>query len=220
MRLRFSTVIFDMDGTLFATERLAVDALATAFAEHGVCIPAAALEHVIGLAGKDTHAYLCQFAPIGADPEHILRRGSELIRAELETRGMPVKPGVLPLLAHLHERETAMAVATSTRTATAVDNLRRANIAHYFRTVIGGDAVENTKPHPEVYVRALAQLGTSPIDAIAIEDSDHGIASAHAAGLRVVYVPDIKPIPASIKRLIHREYATLADLHAELVQAY
>lgn len=218
MRLQFSTVIFDMDGTLFATEQLAVEALATAFAEHGVRVPLPALEHVIGLAGRDTRAYLGQFAPAGVDAEQILRRGSELIKAEIERRGMPVKAGVLDLLAHLHSCKMAMGVATSTRTATAMDNLHRAGIAHYFSAVIGGDAVENPKPHPEIYLRVLAKLATSPTDAIAIEDSDHGIKAAHAAGVRVVHVPDIKPIPPSIKELVHREYATLGELHAELLQ--
>jgi beta-phosphoglucomutase-like phosphatase (HAD superfamily) len=112
-----------------------------------------------------------------------------------------------------------MAVATSTRTATAMDNLRRAGLAHYFGAVIGGDAVPNAKPAPDVYLRALAELRAAPDDAIAVEDSDHGIKSAHAAGLRVIFVPDIKPIAAAIEDLAYRRYATLDELHAELERA-
>jgi len=219
MGLRFTTVIFDMDGTLFDTERLAVQALATAFGEHGVTVPAHAFEHVIGLASKDTRAYLSRFAPAGIDAEGILRRGGELIEARLSRDGMPMKSGVANLLAYLHGRGTALAVATSTRTASAMRNLQRANIAHYFGAVVGGDAVPNAKPYPDIYLRALSELERSADEAIAIEDSDHGIKSAHAAGLRVICVPDIKPIAAAIQALAHRQYHSLDELHAELVQA-
>jgi HAD superfamily hydrolase (TIGR01509 family) len=219
MDLHFSTAVFDMDGTLFGTERLAIDALATAFSEHGVQIPSHALEFVIGLASKETRAHLAQWAPPGVDPEQIMQRGGELVRARVAQEGLPIKSGVLKLLAYLHGRGTTMAVATSTRTATAMDNLRRAGIAHYFGAVIGGDAVQNAKPAPDVYLRALSELGAAPDDAIAIEDSDHGIKSARAAGLRVIYVPDIKHIAAAIEDLAYRRYATLDELHDELARA-
>jgi HAD superfamily hydrolase (TIGR01509 family) len=148
-----------------------------------------------------------------------MQRGGELVRARIAQEGLPIKSGVLKLLAYLHRRGTTMAVATSTRTATAMDNLRRAGIAHYFGAVTGGDAVQNAKPAPDVYLRALSELGAAPDDAIAIEDSDHGIKSAHAAGLRVIFVPDIKPIAPAIEGLAYRRYATLDELHAELERA-
>jgi HAD superfamily hydrolase (TIGR01509 family) len=219
MDLHFSTAVFDMDGTLFSTEQLAIDALATAFSEHGVQIPLQALEFVIGLASKETRAYFGQLVPTGPDPEQVLRRGGELFRARIDQDGVPIKSGVLKLLAYLHRRGTTMAVATSTRTATAMDNLRRAGIAHYFGAVIGGDAVPNAKPAPDVYLRALSELRAAPDDAIAVEDSDHGIKSAYAAGLRVIFVPDIKRIASAIEDLAYRRYATLDELHAELAQA-
>jgi HAD superfamily hydrolase (TIGR01509 family) len=210
--------VFDMDGTLFGTERLAIDALSTAFSEHGVQIPLQALEFVIGLGGHETRAHLAPWVPSGINPEQLMRRGADLFRARIAQEGMPIKPGVTELLAFLRGRGTAMAVATSTRTDTALDNLHRAGLAHYFGAVIGGDAVPRTKPAPDVYLRALSALRATPADAIAVEDSDHGIMAARAAGLRVIFVPDIKPIAPNIEGLAYRRYATLEDLHAELVQ--
>ncbi len=212
MPLHFLAAIFDMDGTLFATEQIAVDALRAAFGECGVDVSPRDLQEVIGRAGKETREYLAQFAPadVGIDP--ILQRGSAMIKARLERDGMPIKPGVHELLDFLRKRGIPMGVATSTRTAVAHDNLRRARIDHYFGTVVGGDAVDSPKPHPEVYLKAARDLRVAPADTIAVEDSDLGIQSASRAGMQVIYVPDIKPVDAQVKALVCHEYPSLLGL--------
>lgn len=219
MSLTFQAVIFDMDGTLFGTEQLAVDALQAAFREHGVEVPTAVLHTVIGRSGRETRAFLAQLAPPEVAIEAILERGRVLIEARIDREGLPVKPGVAELLPHLSERGIAVGLATSTRTATARANLRRAGLAPYFTVVVGGDRVVNAKPDPEIYLTALRELGVAAADAIAVEDSDLGIAAARAAGLRVIHVPDIKQIDAATRALVHREYATLRVLFDELVAA-
>src|SRR5512138_2149810 len=112
MQLAFAALIFDMDRTLFGTERLAIDALHAAFAEHGVDVPEVALEAVIGRGGKDTKAYLSRLAPAGIGIDPILRRGRVRYEALIEASGMPIKPGVPELLAHLRERRIAIGLAT------------------------------------------------------------------------------------------------------------
>jgi HAD superfamily hydrolase (TIGR01509 family) len=216
MSSHFRAVIFDMDGTLFGTERIALDAIHSAFAEHGVDVPAPDLEFVIGLSGKESRAHLAGFAPGHVGIDAILQRGRELFQARLAQHGVPIKPGVVALLEHLRQSGTVMAVATSSRTATAMANLRQADIAGYFAVVVGGDQVENPKPYPDIYVRALRELHAAPEESVAVEDSDYGLRSAHGAGLRVIYVPDIKAIDAATRALAWREYSTLADFHAAI----
>ena len=216
MRLTFQAVIFDMDGTLFGTEQIAVDSMQAAFREYGVEVAAAVLETIIGRSGQESRSFLGQFAPTGIGIDTILERGRILIEARLDREGMPVKPGVTLLLSHLHAQGIPMGLATSTRTAVALANLRRANLDGYFGTVVGGDQVENSKPHPDVYLKALGALGIPATAAIAVEDSDLGIKAASAAGLRVIHVPDVKPIAAATRALVHREYTTLRAFHDEL----
>jgi len=216
MQLDFAAVVFDMDGTLFGTERLAIDGLRAAFGEQGIEVSERTLEHVIGRSGKETREYLGGLVPGDLGLEQILRRGSEIINVRIEREGLPVKPGVEQILRFLRTRGIRLGLATSTRSTTARDNLRRADIDGYFATVVGGDDVEHHKPHPEVYLRATRELGVEPKQTIAIEDSDLGIQSASAAGLRVIHIPDIKQIDGQTKALIHREYPTLLHLHDEL----
>ena len=51
--------------------------------------------------------------------------------------------------------------------------------------------VEKSKPEPDIYLKACAQLNENPDNCIAIEDSKNGILSAHRAGLQVIMVPDL-----------------------------
>jgi HAD superfamily hydrolase (TIGR01509 family) len=214
--MRFTTAIFDMDGTLFDTERLAMRALEVVLERYELAIPRQALESVIGLDGKRTEAVLACFIPPSIGVEGILKPASALIRSEIEARGLPLKKGAMEILAYLKACGTAIGLATSTSTARALDNLRRANLTDYFQATIGGDQVAQGKPCPDIYLKALAKLRASPEDAIAVEDSDHGIQSAAAAGVRVIHIPDVKQIDAVTMARVHRKYASLLDFRDDL----
>jgi beta-phosphoglucomutase-like phosphatase (HAD superfamily) len=67
-----------------------------------------------------------------------------------------------------------------------------------FAAVVTGDEVGPGKPHPKPYITAAELLGVPVGECIAIEDSEPGVASAEAAGCRVLVVPhhvDIDPTP-------------------------
>jgi HAD superfamily hydrolase (TIGR01509 family) len=214
--MNFTTTIFDMDGTLFDTERIALDAWQTAFREQGAEVPRQALEAVIGVDGKGTKAFLSRFVPAGVGIEDLTKRTVAVMNRHIEQHGFPVKVGAVELLAYLKARGATIGLATSTSTDRAQSNLKRAGLAGYFRAVIGGDQVERGKPHPDIYLKALAVLGAAPADAIALEDSDYGIQAAFAAGLRVIHIPDIKRIEAETMACVHRQYATLLDFKEEI----
>jgi HAD superfamily hydrolase (TIGR01509 family) len=64
------------------------------------------------------------------------------------------------------------------------------DLLQYFTFVIAGDDCANLKPHPEPYLRAVEKSGHPPELCLAIEDSERGLASASAAGIRCVVVPN------------------------------
>jgi beta-phosphoglucomutase-like phosphatase (HAD superfamily) len=63
-----------------------------------------------------------------------------------------------------------------------------AGLAPYVSAIVTADHVTHGKPHPEGYLRAAELLGVPPAKIVAFEDTEAGVASARAAGVRVVAV--------------------------------
>src|SRR5690606_38533075 len=85
---------------------------------------------------------------------------------------------------------------------TVVDRVLASLGAGNFAVTLAGDDLPRTKPHPDPYLTAAARLGADPVRCVAIEDTATGVASAEAAGCRVVAVPSVAPIPPAAGRSV------------------
>jgi len=204
--------VFDMDGLLLDTERLANTALHAAAADLNLKLPEDTFLEMIGRRGQDIHHRLA--VRVGSDSlaKDLLTRSEAHYETYL-ARGVPVKNGVAELLVWMTERNLPCAVATSTRTAKAERKLAAAGLRQYFQAVIGGDQVEHGKPAPDVYLRAAAAMHVAPEYCAVFEDSEPGLQSARAAGAQAVWVPDLAPVTAAVQALVTR----VDSLHVVLV---
>lgn len=105
-----------------------------------------------------------------------------------------LRPGIPELIAYAKSNNLRLAIATTTSHPN-VDALCRScfkrPVEDIFEVVAAGDEVREKKPAPDVYLLALERLGLEPDDAIAVEDSQNGVLSAKAAGLKVIAAPSI-----------------------------
>ncbi len=111
----------------------------------------------------------------------------------------------------LKERGIALAVASSTREVTVRDQLGRGGLLPCFDAVITGDMVENSKPHPEIFLKACRALGLSPETCIAFEDSVNGIRSAYRAGTYPIHIPDLIPPNLETQTLSWKRFSSLPE---------
>ena len=111
-----------------------------------------------------------------------------------------MKPGVVELLTFLKEERKKIALASSTRRPTVVNQLKNAGILDFFDQVICGDMVERSKPAPDIFLKACEELGVKPECAYAIEDSYNGIRAAYAGKLHPIMVPDLLPETAEMRK--------------------
>lgn len=125
---------------------------------------------------------------------------------------MPVKRGLPELLDYLKENRYQTAVASSSSRATVEDYLRRAKMEGIFSTLICGDMVTRSKPEPDIFLKAAEELGAAPADCLILEDSPNGIRAAHAAGMRVIMVPDLIEPTADLRAMASKVCESLHDV--------
>ena len=96
--------------------------------------------------------------------------------------------------------------------------LARAGIAELFTVTVSSEEVGRGKPAPDVYIDAARRLNVEPKRCAAIEDSANGIKAAHAAGMRVVAVPNRSyPPPAAALAVADRVLESVKDLTPEVI---
>ncbi len=215
-------VIFDLDGVILDSQRLATDAWTRAVATFGYRLTADLNLQLIGRNARDSDAILR--AALGADfPVDAVRQTARQFFSDLtQERGIPVKPGVEALLSFLEARAVRTAVATSSSRAGCARHLQRANLLQRFAVLVCGDEVKEGKPSPEIFLTAARLLGTSPEACIVLEDSFTGIRAAHAAGMIPIMVPDLLPPDEEIRTQAYTVVPTLdqaRDVIASLLAA-
>jgi len=186
----FDAAIFDLDGTLLDTERLAMQAGYAVLTQMDQPHHPGILEGQIGKDGpagaRAIAAAYGQTFPI----DDFIARWDQMFLTLLD-QGIPLRPGVTDLLDQLAGLGLPRAVATSSDRASATRKLAETGLARHFATVVTFDCVTRPKPEPEAFLLAARRLGADPARCIAFEDSDIGSKAARAAGMLVVQVPDL-----------------------------
>ncbi|MGI4747637.1 MAG: HAD family hydrolase [Janthinobacterium lividum] len=207
-----NAVIFDMDGLLLDTESLAMDALVSAGDALGYDMPPAFCYLMIGAPADRCRELVVE--KYGAD--FPLQRYFDLqeahLRALVDEGKMSLKAGVVDLLDYLDAHGIKRAIATSSSRTRTDHHLALMGIAQRFGAIVTRDDVARGKPHPDPFLTAAGKLGVEPGMCLALEDSYNGIRAAHAAGMRVIMVPDLLEPTEEMHTKAHRVVQSLHDV--------
>ncbi|NLR76938.1 HAD family hydrolase [Leeia aquatica] len=209
--LKLHAVLFDMDGLMLDTERIAQQAGMDACADHGYVMDRSLAMQLVGRNSRDTDQILAAHFGSGFDPLAVRERFKARYEAALFDGGLQTKPGLFELLDWLQRLNMPRAVATSTRHDMALRKLAHAGVQRYFEHVIGGDQVSRGKPEPDIFLAAAERLGVEPAHCVVLEDSEPGVQAALAAGMTPLMVPDLK---APSSALLAHGITVCNSLHA------
>ncbi len=182
-------IVFDMDGVLFATEALSDRLWKEMMEEAAMPEMVTVLQQCRGRNRTDTRAFFAENYPDFPYVEMETEKRRRML-AELDKHGMPVMKGAEALLQALRAANWHVALATSTSRKATMHHLELSGFVQYFDVIVTGDQITHGKPHPEIYLTACEKLQCCPTETYAVEDSENGVKSAHAAGMRVLMVPD------------------------------
>lgn len=205
-------VIFDMDGLLLDSELLAMEALMSAGAELGYDMPRSFCHSMIGSSlDLCRAAIIAQYGP-EFPIEQYFKAQERHLQALVADGKLALKVGVLDLLDLLDQRGIKHAVATSSGRARTLHHLEVVGIVQRFEHIITRDDVTHGKPNPEPYLLAASRVGVLPDSCLALEDSHNGVRAAHAAGMRVIMVPDLLHPNEEMQGKAHRIVESLHDV--------
>jgi HAD superfamily hydrolase (TIGR01509 family) len=206
----FTALIFDFDGVMVDTEQSIFDAYRDIFTDHGAVLALATWETIIGSTGHRDLVFADLESQIGREVDReALRLNAQRLHHGISST-LPAVDGVSERIADAERAGLALGVSSSSTRSWVAGHLTRLGLIQHFGAVCTREDVTHTKPDPALYALAVERLGVRPQDAIALEDSPNGIASAKAAGLFCVAIPNPLTKDMSLKQ---------ADLHVESMAA-
>lgn len=191
----FRAVVFDFNGTLSQDEDIQFEIYVELCAEHGVRL--SHRDYLHRLVGRADRELVVDLLGPDVDVDAIVRE--RVRRYQMRTAdGSTISPAARDAVTFASAR-VPIALVTSAFRDEAVPVLRAAGLVDLFSATVFADDVTHEKPHPESYLLACERLLVEPRHALAIEDTDTGVAAALAAGLSCAAVTTTLP-PARLGR--------------------
>jgi HAD superfamily hydrolase (TIGR01509 family) len=183
-----AAVIFDLDGVLVDSEHVWDDARRALAAEGGGRWHDRASRDMMGMSSPEWSRYMHDVIGLADPPEEI---SAEVVRRleEIYRERLPLLPGAVEAVERLAER-WPLGLASSSNRELIDLVLELSGLGDRFRVTVSSEEVARGKPAPDVYLEAARRLGLEPGSCAAVEDSENGILSAKAAGMRVFAIPN------------------------------
>ena len=183
-----AAVVFDLDGVLVdseaawdATRRELVSAEGGAWTD-------SATRDMMGMSSPEWSRYVAEELGVDLEPEEISARVAAQLLAAYR-RDLPLIAGAEEAVERLAAR-WSLGLASSSNPEVIELVLSKSGLDRHFAAWVSSEEVGPGKPAPDVYLEATRRLGAAADRCVAIEDSENGIRSAHAAGMRVIAVPN------------------------------
>ncbi|MCC6639081.1 HAD family phosphatase [Candidatus Falkowbacteria bacterium] len=183
---------FDLDGTLVDTERMHYEIYKHAMRKHGKDLPFEVYRQMCGMSGLDGAKFLIQHFKLDFDPQEFDPL-KDYDSGEIFNNSR-IEPMLFAdtVLAGCAQDDVPFYVVTSSPFDVAIKKLNKARLTGFVgNRLVTPSMGLRSKPHPDMYLKAVELLKIEPNELYAIEDSALGVASAISAGCYCVAVPSM-----------------------------
>ncbi len=208
--------IFDMDGLMFDTERVFIKAWDYAGEKTGIGRAGYMVHKTLGMNIKTAYDVWKEEFGDKYNQEEVRKHSKDFLEKYYHENPTPIKEGLYVLLDYLRGLNCKMAVASSSPRWEVERHLRSANVTDYFVGAACGDMVQNSKPAPDLYLKACEILGASPEACFALEDSKNGLLAAYRAGCKPIMIPDLWQPDGDVLKIILAKYGNLEQVKCAL----
>jgi HAD superfamily hydrolase (TIGR01509 family) len=181
-------VVFDLDGIIVDSEHVWDEVRQQLAEERGGRWNEQASRDMMGMSSPEWSRYMHDVIGLAEPPEEINAEVVRRLEAVYRER-LPLIPGAVEAVEQLAAR-LPLGLASSSNRELIDFVLEVSSLARHFTATVSSEEVARGKPAPDVYLEAARRLGVRPERCAAVEDSEAGIRSAKAAGMRVLAVPN------------------------------
>jgi len=192
---KIKAVIFDMDGVLIDAKDWHYEALNRALNHFGYNI--SRYDHLVTFDGLPTRKKLEMLTREHGLPPSLhgfLNDLKQIYTTEIvHSRCKPLFQHEYAL-SNLKASDYKLAVASNSIRASIDLMMQKGNLARYLDVIVSNQDVKTGKPDPEIYLKAMSLLGVTPEETLVVEDNEHGITAARAAGTHLMIVEEITDV--------------------------
>lgn len=213
---KIKAIIFDMDGVIFDTEMIYLKVWSEVFEKYRYKMTKEIYASVLGTGRENVKKVFVNHFGSDLPIDDMYIEKDDNLAKEIE-KGVPLKSGVYEILEYLKENNFKIALATSATSKRAFKQLKQANIENFFNAIVCRDEVRETKPNPDIFLKAADKLMVKPEQCIVIEDSSAGIEAAFNAGMIPIHVVDLKEADEKILSNSYKSFNDLSEIRNELM---
>ena len=182
--MKFS-VIFDMDGVLVNSMESILEAYNKALKNHGITVSGKDVKHYNGLSIFDTIDVWKKKYKIEINIEDFIEEVNK-IEAELLKKNHKPNIELIKFIKDLRKNKIALAVGSSSTRSRINRIIKLAKLEKYFSVIVGAEDVKNHKPDPDIFLKAVEKLNSTPEKCVVIEDAPLGIEAAKRANMKSI----------------------------------
>lgn len=178
-------VVFDMDGTIADSEKIAQKVTRDFFQKRGIVLTKEEEKIMFGLTWKDLVREILKSR--GLQYNQNIKNTLKERYVRTMSRDVKALPGVYDLLTEIN-KNLKVALATNSRRREVDIIFDKLGFHEYFHLKLARDHVKKAKPDPEIYLKAADIFGIKPFECVVFEDSIIGLMAAKAAGMKRVAI--------------------------------